>query len=224
MQSLTDRLKFLKNPFPREALRAGAGYLRRNPKEILSVAKHAAGLRLTLPLDALRWLLEKLPEGKGPRDVVIGAAPPAVTFAATSALMGNSFRVAADVRIDEIHAAPNELLLSLRVANLKLQALGAQDSPMANLFKAMDLSRPANLMSFLPQRPPALVEAQNDKFLVDLLKVPKIAANPLVRRALEIVTPVLTIGDVFTEEDRLVVSLKVRPGGLSTAMAALRRA
>jgi hypothetical protein len=224
VENLKSRLKFLSNPFPREALRAGAGYFRRKPKEILSVARAAAGLRVAVPLDALRWLVEKMPLKKGPTDVVIGAAAPAISLAATSELMGFQFRASADVKFEDIHATTNELLVSFRVGKLALNAMGDQNSPMANMFKAMPLDKPANLLSFLPgPKPAALVEAQGDRFLVDLLKVPKIAANPVVRKVLEIVTPVLSIGEIRTEEDKLLVSFKVRSGGLSASLAALRR-
>jgi hypothetical protein len=221
---LQARLGFLKKPFPRDALRAGAGYLRRNPSELLTLARNAAGLRLTVPLDALRWLVENLPRGpRSPRDIAIGAAPPALSIGLTSELMGNAFRVTQDVKIEEVRASENELVVTLRVANLSLKALGAQDSPMANLFKAMDFSDPAQLMNFMPQKSPALVEAKKDRFVVDLLRVPKIAANPTVRKALEVVTPLLTITEIYTEDDHLVLALRARAGGLTAALAALRK-
>jgi hypothetical protein len=217
-------LNFLKSPLPRDALRASAGYIRRRPGELLNVARNAAGLKITLPLDVLRWLDEHLPKKPGaPKDLVLGAAPPSLSFAVTSELMGNAFRVGADVRVEEVKAGPDELQLAIRVGNMTLKALGAQDSPMANLFKAMDLSKPAALLNFMPHRPPAIVEAKDDRFVIDLLKVPKIASNPVVRRLLEVVTPVLSIGGVRTMGDHLVVALRARPAGLSSALAALRR-
>src|SRR5262249_5533463 len=192
----------LRNPLPLGALRATADYLRRRPGEIFTVARNAAGLKLTVPLDALRWLNEHLPKGpKSPKDVAIGSASPALSLAMTSELMGNAFRASADIRIEEVKASPDALQIVLRVGNLALKALGAQDSPMANLFKAMDLSKPAQLLNFMPQRPVALTEAKDDRFVVDLLKVPKIASNPVVRKTLEVVTPVLSITDVRTEND-----------------------
>jgi hypothetical protein len=222
--ALRARLESLRNPLPRAALRAGADYLRRRPSELLTVAKNAAGLRLTVPLDALRWLSEHLPKSaKSPKDLTIGAAPPALALGVTAELMGFPLRAAADIKIEEIKAGPTDLSLTLRVRNLSLKALGAQDSPMANLFRAMDLSKPGNLINMMPQRPPALVEVKDDRLVVDLLKVPKIAAHPFVRRALEIVTPVMSIADVRIEDDHLVVALRARPGGLSEALAALRR-
>lgn len=224
MQSLKARLGFLSNPLPRDALRAGAGYLRRNPAELLTLARNAAGLRVTVPLDALRWLIDHAPRSpKSPKDVTLGAAPPAISVGMTSELMGNAFRVTNDIVVDEIRASTNELVVVIRVQNLGLKALGAQDSPMANLFKAMDMSDPAALMNFMPQKSPAIIEAKKDRFVIDLLRVPKIASHPAVRKALEVVTPLLSITEVKTEGDHLVVALKARPGGLSAALAALRK-
>jgi hypothetical protein len=224
MHSIRARLESLRNPLPRAALRAGADYIRRRPGELLTVAKNAAGLRLTVPLDALRWLSEHMPKKPGaPKDLTLGAAPPALALGVTAELMGFPLRAAADVKIEEVRAGANELALTLRVKNLSLKALGAQDSPMANLFRAMDLSKPANLVNMMPARPPALVEVKDDRFTIDLLKVPKIASNPVVRRALEIMTPIMSIADVRIDDDHLVVALRARPGGLSAALAALRK-
>jgi hypothetical protein len=223
LSALRSRLAFLGNPLPREGLRAGLDYLRRHPGVILTTARNFAGLRLTLPIEALRWLVDHMPPSKkAPKDVALGTAPPAISVAATSELMGNAFRAGADVTVEDVRASTDELVVTLRVDNMTLKALGAQDSPMANLFKAMDMSNPAALLNMLPQRSPALIEAKKNRFVVDFLKIPKIASSPLVRRALEVVTPLLSIADVRTEGDLLTVGLRARPGGLSAALAALR--
>ena len=76
-------------PSPLAVLRAGIAYLRKNPTELIYVARNAAGLKIVLPLDALRWLSDNSKGGKrAPKDVVIGGKPPAITVAATVDLMG----------------------------------------------------------------------------------------------------------------------------------------
>ena len=224
LNALRHGLDALRKPFPRDALRAGAGYLRRNPGELLSVAKNAAGMRLTVPMSALRWLLERMPQGKrSPKEVMLGTAPPALSLSAVLEFMGNQIRAGAHVKLDDVSLSPDALRLGLRISNMTLDPLNQKDGPMANLIKAMDLSKPGNLLTFLPQKPPVIVEAAGDRIVLDLLKVPKIAANPLVRRALEIMSPVLSVADVSTEGDHLVVSLKGNAAGVTTALAALRR-
>jgi hypothetical protein len=86
----------------------------------------------------------------------------------------------------------------------------------------MDLTKPASLLNFMP-KPPAVVDAQGDRFVIDLLKVPKIAANTLVRRLLEVLSPMIHIGEVATDGDNLVVAIRPRMAGVSESLAALRR-
>jgi hypothetical protein len=223
LHKLRSGLDALRKPFPRDALSAGMSYLRRNPTELFAAAKNAAGMRLSIPLDALRWFLSRLPQGKkAPKEVTLAAAPPALALGAVVELMGQTLKTAANVQLADVSLSPEALRVTLRLSGVSLQA-GAKDSPMANLIKAMDLTKPANLLSFLPVKPPAIVEAKDDTIVLDLLKVPKIAANPVVRRALEIVSPVLSIVDVSTEDDHLVVSFRGNPAGLTTALAMLRR-
>lgn len=205
-----------------EGLRAGLQHLARNPTEILTAAKHAAGLKIAVPLDALRWLAGHALSGKrAPKEVVIGANPPALSVAATVDLMGNAIRLETDVRIEEILATADELRVTLRLQNFKLNALDPT-SPAAMLFKSLDLTKPANLVSFLPSRPPALVEASGDKFVVDLMKVPKLAANPVVQRLLKVLTPVFVIRDLRTEGDHLIIAWRPTPSGVPSALAGLR--
>lgn len=224
LSAIRSRLAFLGNPLPRDALRASFDYLRRHPGVILTTARNFVGLRLTVPIEALRWLIDHMPPSrKAPKDIALGAAPPAISVAATSELMGNAFRAGADVTIEDVRASTDELVVTLRIDNMTLKALGPQDSPMANLFKAMDMGDPAALLAMLPQKSPALVEAKMNRFVVDFLKIPNIASSSVVRRALEVVTPLLSIADVRTEGDLLTVGLRARPGGLSAALAALRK-
>src|SRR5687768_12995462 len=115
LAGIFSRLNVFSKPFPRDALRAGADYLRRHPGVLLTVARNAAGLKLTVPLDSLRWLVEHAPRGKkSPRDVALGSAPPALSVAMTSELMGNAFRAGSDITIEEVRAGADELVVKLR--------------------------------------------------------------------------------------------------------------
>jgi hypothetical protein len=206
---------------PLNALRAGVKHLTKNPLELLTAAKHAVGLRTVIPLDALRWLVDNLPNGKGPKDVVLGANPPSLSVGATADLMGNAIRAEADIKLEDIQVSPEELRVTLRLGNVKLNALDPK-SPAAMLFKSLDLTKPANLANFLPKRPPALVEAVDDRLVVDLMQVPKLASNAMFQRILRLLSPVLEIKEIRTEADHLVIAWRPRPQGLPTALAALR--
>lgn len=195
--------------FPIEAVRAGLSYLRRNPGELFHLARHAAGLRVVVPLDALRWLLGRLPVKKSPRDVVIGARPPAIALGATVDLLGNAVRIQVAVRVEELRLGPDELRVALRLSDFDIAALDPK-SPVNQLFAAIDKSKPANLISFLPRRPAFIVEAEDDRLELDLLRVRSLAENPQVRRVLGVVTPVLVIREIATAADHLQIAWSPR--------------
>jgi hypothetical protein len=200
-------------------------YIRKNPDEILKAAVNAAGLRFGVPLAALRWLSSqaKLPR-KAPKDIEIGSAPPALRLSLSVDAMGTPVRASFAIRIDEIDLSPQAMRVGMRLSDVTLKLLGESDSPVATLIKsgALDLSKPGNLVKFLPKRPPAIVEADEDRIVLDLMRVPAISQNFALRRALEIVTPMVNIRAIETDRDHLYVALKASPRGLPQAIAALR--
>jgi hypothetical protein len=107
---------------------------------------------------------------------------------------------------------------------MKLALIGDSTTPVATLIKsgALDLSKPGNLVKFLPKLPPAIVLADDDRIVLDLMKIPALAGNEMLRRALAIVTPVMSVRAVETDHDHLYVALRASPRGLPRAIAALR--
>jgi hypothetical protein len=204
---------------------AAVDYIRRNPDEIVKAAVNATGLRFGLPIAGLRWLMSqaKLPK-RAPRDIDIGSAPPAIRVSLSLDAMGTPVRASADIRVDEIELSPDAMRVGLKISDMSLVLLGDSETPVATLIKsgALDLSKPGNLVKFLPKRPPAIVEADGDRIVIDLMKVPAVAENALLRRALAIVTPVLTVMAVETDRDHVYVALSTSPRGLPRALAALR--
>jgi hypothetical protein len=209
----------------RSVLNAAVDYVRRNPDEIVRAAVNAAGLRFGVPLAALRWLTSqaKLPR-KAPKDIEIGSSPPALRISLSVDAMGTPLRASAAIKIDEIDLSTTALRVGIKLSDVKLALLGESTSPVATLIKsgALDLSKPGNLVKFLPKLPPAIVEADDDRIVLDLMKVPAIAANEMLKRALAIVTPVMNIRAVETDRDHIYVALKASPRGLPKAIAALR--
>jgi hypothetical protein len=211
----------------RAILNATVDYVRRNPDELLKAAVNAAGLRFGVPLAALRYLTAqaKLPR-KAPKDIEIGSSPPALRLSLSVDAMGTPLRASFALKIDEIDLSPQAMRVGLRLSEVTLKLLGESDSPVATLIKsgALDLSKPGNLVKFLPKRPPAIVEAENDRIVLDLMRVPAIANNAALRRALEIVTPLLNVRAIETDRDHIYVALKASPRGLPQSIAALRGA
>ena len=210
---------------PKALARQATEYLKRHPEEILRIVRGALGLRFGVPMDAVRYFARELGGGpKAPKDVVIEAAPPGIRFAATVDAMGTPLRAVAVIYVEELGISTSELRIGVRIEGLTLTVLGDAASPIAGLIKsgALDLSKPGNLVAFMPKRPAALVDAKDDRIVVDLMKVPKIAGNPKLKHALAVVTPVLGVRALKTKDDHLDLHLKADIAGVPLAIAAAR--
>lgn len=212
-------------PNPKVILRAAGEYLKEHPEEILRALKGALGLRFGVPIDALRYLVRELGGGKkAPKDVVIDPAPPGIRLGATVDAMGTALRASLVVAVEELHISVDELRVTARISEMNLKVLGESDSPLAGLIKsgALDLSKPGNLVAFMPKRPAALVDAKDDRIVLDLMKVPSIATNPKLKRTLAVLTPVVGVRAIKTKDDHLDVHLKADLTGVGAAVAAAR--
>lgn len=209
----------------RSALRSAGRFVVRNPLSILTVAKHAANLRVAVPLDALRWIVANTPPSqKAPSDIAITARPPAIQVGATLELMGTKLRASTTIAVEELRVQADELTVRLRLRDTDMKVLDRSETPIAGLIRsgALDLSKPGNLAKFMPQRSPVLVEARDDVLVLDLMQVPKLANNFSLRKVLQRVTPVMNVAALGTDGDFLVVSLRAIPSGLPKALAAAR--
>jgi hypothetical protein len=212
-------------PSPKLLLRTAADYLKQHPDELLRVLRGLFGLRLGVPMDALRYLVREFGGGKkAPKDVVLASQPPGLKAALTVDAMGTPLRASLVVFIEELALSEQELKIGIRIEGLELKVLGESSSPIAGLLKsgALDLSKPGNLVAFMPKRPAFLVDAKDDRLTFDLMKVPKLAENAKVRRMLGILTPVVGVKAIRTRDDHLDVHLGTTLSRLPEAIAAAR--
>lgn len=192
---------------------------------MLSMARHALGMRVAVPLDAIRWFIANTPPSrKAPQDVTISTKPPAIVVGATIDLMGTTVRAGAAIRVDRIEIGEETFKVALRISDVTMKVLGDSMTPVAGLIKsgALDLSKPGNLAKFMPKKPAVLVEAHDDIVVLDLMQNPKFASNDRVRMLLGTVTPVLQVSGMSTDGDFLVLQLKASPFGLPRAFNAAR--
>lgn len=210
----------------RAALRSAGRFIAKNPTTMLSMARHALGMRIAVPLDALRWFISNTPPSKkAPQDVTITPRPPAIGIGATVDLMGTTVRAGASIRVDKIEVGEETFKVSLRLSDVTMKVLGESFTPVAGLIKsgALDLSKPGNLAKFMPKKSPVLVEAHDDVIVLDLMQDAKIAANERVRGLLGTLTPVVQVSGLSTEGDFLILQLRASPFGLPRAINAARQ-
>jgi hypothetical protein len=208
-------------------LEAAASYVRRHPEELLRVARNAIGLRFGVPIVALRFLAASLGGKKAPKDVEIAAVPPGVRVSATLDLMGTTVRASAVVIVEKLKLDAETLRIELRLREVALKALDErQETPIAALLKsgALDLSRPGNLAAYMPKRPPMLVEARDDRIVLDLMKHPKLGRDARLKRTLHALAPLVTVAAIESDPDHLDVALRALPEGVGEVVAGFKRA
>ncbi len=209
---------------PRAAAKAALGYLQRNPDEFVNAAVNAAKLRFGIPVAALRWLADQASNApKAPQDIELATSNESLRVSAAIDAMGTPIRAHASIRIDEIRFSASELRVGVRLSDIKLVLLGESDTPLALLIKsgALDLSRPGNLFKYLPKRPAMIVEAEGDRVVLDFMRVPGVAKSGAIKKALDVVSPVLGIKAIETDSSHIYVALEATPWRLSESIQAL---
>ncbi|HLV22598.1 MAG TPA: hypothetical protein VKZ49_17020 [Polyangiaceae bacterium] len=208
-------------------LEAAAGYLKRNPEEVVRLVRGAAERRLSVPLDAVRWYVAGLAGKRAPKDIELVAVPPGLRLGLTVELMGTPLRVSGILYVDRVEIAADTIRVDLRLNELSLKVLDETiDTPIAALIRsgALDLSKPGNLVAYMPKRPAMLIDAKDDRVTLDLMRLPKLAKNEQIGRLLGILTPIVTVETIGTSQDHLDIVLRTFPSGLSRGFQGIRSA
>jgi hypothetical protein len=146
---------------------------------------------------------------------------------ATVDLMGTEVRASALAYIDAVKLSSETLRFELRLADVSLKLNKDSDSAVATLLKsgALDLTKPGNLVAYMPKRPAFLVEAEGDRIVVDLIKHSALAKNTVLQRVLGVVTPLITVSDIRTDWEHLdVVFTAFERGVVDGVTTAVRQA
>ncbi|MFO0660467.1 MAG: hypothetical protein U0165_11640 [Polyangiaceae bacterium] len=209
---------------PKAAVQAAIRYIQQHPGILVKYAVNAAGLKVTIPLDVLRYAVKQLKGKNAPKDVVFEAFSPSLRAAATVDAMGTPLRAEAKIKIDSIDATLEQVKIEIRLSDVKLKLEAESDAPVAVLIKsgALDLSKPGNLVKFIPKRPKAIIEAGDDRIVLDLMKEEKFANNPDVKHLLAIITPSLAIRSLVAEDDAIVIAFRPRIDGVKSSFEAAR--
>jgi hypothetical protein len=208
----------------REALlQAASAYLRSHPQEVTRMFRNALGLRFGVPIAGLRWLAGR-GGGAGPQEVEIDPHPPGLRLGATLELMGTMVRANTLLFIERISVSAEELRLEIRLEETNLRVLGSGDSPVAALIKsgALDLTKSGNLAAHMPGLGKLLGESTGNKLVIDLMRHPKIGKNRAVRKLVGLVSSLVTVHGVESDDGHLDVVLRALPRGVGGAARAVR--
>lgn len=209
--------------FARQALETAGSYLSRNPSEIFRTLSGLLGFRLGVPLDAIRWLLERAERQGKVKHPLVTEVPPGVRVTATFDLMNTPVRGSSVMFVDRMLISSNQIRIELRLEEIWMEVIGEAQGPVAALLKsgALDLSKPGNLARYM-SLPKTVVEAKDNRIVLDLMKDPKIADNVRLQRALSLLTPFLTASAMEVDRDHMAVVFRPLPQGVGAAVNAIR--
>jgi hypothetical protein len=212
-------------PSPQETVDAVRSYLRLHPEELGRAVRSALGLRFGVPLAALRWLGQQAERTGKLEDFQIDSVPPGLRLSGNVDAMNTPIRASAVIFVERVVFNDEELSVALRLEEVMLKLNGDSDSPVAALIKsgALDLSNPGTLLNFMPGRSPIVAEANGNRIVLDLMRDAKIGKNPLVRRAVSLLTSFVTLHGIETDTKHLDIAFRALPTGLGGAAQALRK-
>ncbi len=206
---------------------AGAvgSYVKDHPEELWRLLRNALALRFGVPLAALRWVALKGAGKKAPKDVQIEAVPPGVRISASLDLMGTPVRASAVVFVERVRVNATEIVFEIRLAEVSLKVTDENSkTPIAALLKsgALDLSKPGNLAAYIPNRPPILIDAKDDRVVIDLMRHPKFARSENAQRLMRVLAPLITVAGIESDPEHLDVALRPFPDGIADVISRVR--
>ncbi len=205
---------------PKAALVSSLQYLRQHPDEVLRQLSNATRLKFGIPVAALQWLADalELTSGHGPKDVRISPSPPGLRILATVEQMGTRIRANCVVVVERVAIDRTQARVELRLSDVSLKLLDeSTQTPLAALIRSgtLDLTRMASLVAHLPSRPAALVEAADDRLVLDLMKVPGLGQHAKICRGIGVLSSILTIESIDANAGHLDVCMRALPRGVS---------
>ncbi len=210
---------------PTDALFSAGRYLRDNPRELLRAARSALGLRVGVPLDVFRWLAEKAESSGKIQNVVLRPKPPGLAFAGNLDAMNTPLRAEATLYVEKMTLDETQLRIELRIEDVDLRLTHNAETPVAMLVKsgALDLTKPGNLVRHIPNLPPLVVDAHDNRIVLDLMRHPAIEASESLRAMISVITSLLTVHGIEVENQHMDMSLRAIPKGLRHAVRRVRR-
>lgn len=212
-------------PTAQQTVDAVRSYLRMHPEELGRAVRSALGLRVGVPLAALRWLGQQAERSGKVEDFHIDSVPPGIRLSGSFDAMNTPIRASSIIYVERVVFNEEQLLVALRLEEVSLKLNGESESPIAALIKsgALDLSNPGTLVNFMPNRSPVLAEANGNRIVLDFMRDPNIGNNPLVRHAVSLLTSFVTLHGVETDPKHLDIAFRALPTGLGGAVKSVRK-
>ncbi len=203
----------------RAVLEAAGEYLRKHPEEIGRAVRGALGLRIGVPLVALRWLTKQLLADKEDTEVRFEARPPGIRVGGIFEAMETKMDAGATIFIDRVKIDEVNARIDLRLEDIDIKILSEKKTQISALIRsgALDVSNVGDLINELPDIPDFILDAKDNKMSIDLMLHPQLKDNPKLRQMVGALSSLVTLHGVYTDDDHLDIKLRAFPRGLFTA-------
>ena len=193
--------------------------------QALRLLTQALGGRISIPLSFIRSRLTPL-SGKVALD--IEPVSPGLRLSGEAQALGAPIAFAARIDADGVKVEGERRLVRIRLSEVELSTSEDAPGPLADAIRTgmIDTERPATLIGNMVSLPDMIVEAAGQDVVIDLMKVPAIESDEMLRAALAAATSYLCVTGIRISDDAIDLQLGLLPGGmkeaaLSTARAAL---
>ena len=195
------------------------------PDQAVRSVVQMMGGRVSVPLSFLRSRLAPLSDKVA---LQISSSSPGLRVSGAARALGAPISFAARIDVDGVHVVGEQRTVRIHLSDVQLSTEEDAPGPLAEAIRTgmIDTQNPATLVGNMISLPDMIVEASGQDVVVDLMKLPAIAENEMLRAALAAATSYLCVTGARVSDDAVELQLGILPGGmkeaaLSTARAAL---
>lgn len=195
------------------------------PAQALRLLKQAFGGRISIPLSLIRSRLARLSEKVA---LEIEPVSPGLRIQGEAHALGAPIGFAARIDADGIHIEGERRTIRIRLSDVELSTTEDAPGPLADAIRneMIDTDNAATLIGNMITLPDMIVEAKGQDVVLDLMRIPSIQRDEMLRTAIAAATSYLCVKGIRVADDAIELQLGLLPGGpkeaaLSTARAAL---
>jgi len=185
----------------------------------------ALGGRISIPLSLIRARLAEMSEKVSLR---VEPLSPGLRIQGEAHALGAPIRFAARLDADGVHIEGDRRTIRVRLSEVELSTSEDAPGPLADAIRngMIDTNNPATLIGNMISLPDMIVEAQGRDVVIDLMRVPAIQRDEMLRTAVAAATSYVCVKSIRVSDDAIELQLGLLPGGpkeaaLSTARAIL---
>ncbi|MGB5373790.1 MAG: hypothetical protein WBN15_08390 [Polyangiales bacterium] len=194
-------------------------------RQALRFATRALGGRISIPLSAIRSRLGPLFEKVS---LTIEAESPGLRLEGEAQALGAPIQFSVRIDAKGVRVEGEQRTVRIRLSEVALSTTDDAPGPLADAIRAgiIDTEHPATLIGNMVSLPDVVVAAEGQDVVIDLMKVPAIERDEMLKATLAAATSYLGVTGIRVSDDAIELQLGLLPGGvkeaaLSTARAAL---